>query len=115
MKRVSVILVVCAVLTVIAVVSCESKPTITVTNLTGQAISDMIISAESNDSDWEEADLFGGKTLKNGESIEINKTEFTKSENYDLSFAGEDGTDYFIWSVNPEWTDSLTVEPDDTE
>ncbi len=83
-----------------------------VTNNTGEDLDEMDISASSEAEEWEEINLFNGKVLKNGESIEIPVSAFTKNEKYDLAFSGEDHS-YFKLDVDVKNGGSVTVENGD--
>ncbi len=88
---------------------------ITIVNNTGSELNEMLISPVSNDSEWEETNYLEGKTVKDGESFQVEKTIFAKAENYDLTFTSTDETpkDYFKMDVDVKNITSLTVTKDD--
>jgi hypothetical protein len=88
---------------------------ITIKNLTGKNLNEMLISPASEENNWNKEDHFKGKVLKNGQSVEIKKSIFTKDENYDLTFTSVDGDDYYIWEVDVKHVNSIEVTKDDLD
>jgi hypothetical protein len=90
-----------------------AKPGILViTNNTGEDLKELDISVSSEAEDWENVNLFNGKVLKRGESIEIPTSSFVKDEAYDLAFTGEDNS-YFKMEVDVKKVGTVTVEKSD--
>ena len=83
-----------------------------VTNNTGEDLNEMDISVSSEEEAWDEVNLFNGKVLKHGESIEIPVSAFPKNEKNDLSFTGENNS-YFKMEVDVKTAGSISVEKGD--
>ena len=89
------------------------KSKITVTNNTGSVLDEMLISPASNEDDWEDTNYLEGKTLKDGESFQIERAVFAKDENYDLTFTGTDDKNFFKMDVDVKNVAALSVTKDD--
>jgi hypothetical protein len=92
-----------------------TSDTITIKNMTGKNLNEMLISPASEENNWNKEDHFKGKVLKNGQSIEIKKSIFAKAENYDLTFTSVDDDDYFVWEVDVKHVNSIEVTKDDLD
>lgn len=104
-------------ISMMVVFSCSGKNTITVKNQSGAELLDMVIMEAADDAEWqEENNLFGEGTLANGESVEIPKSAFPKPGVYAISFAAENGTEfYYLWDIDTRITGSVTVKPENKE
>lgn len=89
------------------------KSMITITNNTGAELNELVISAASNENDWEETNHLDGKTVKDGESFQIARSIFTAAESYDLAFSSTDDKSYFKLGVDVKTVDALSVTKDD--
>jgi hypothetical protein len=83
-----------------------------VQNNTGEDLTEFDISAASEEENWENKNLFDGKVLKHGASIEIATALFAKNEKYDLAFESK-GNSYFKMEVDVKKGGTVTIEKRD--
>ncbi|RPJ08228.1 MAG: hypothetical protein EHM28_04860 [Spirochaetaceae bacterium] len=83
-----------------------------INNETGNVFYEMLISPSDQD-DWDFTNQFGAVVLDDGESCYVNKEIFEKKGLYDITFTDTNEGDYFIWEVDVNNTDEITVTMED--
>jgi hypothetical protein len=93
----------------------DSEGSLVIVNQTGEDLNEMLISRSSEESEWEDANLFEGRILENKKSAELPLSFFEQSGNYDLTFTSVDGNDYYIWEVDVRNAGTIIVTRDDLD
>jgi len=83
-----------------------------ITNNTGEVLSGMDITVGSEFDRWEGRNLFNGKTVKPGESVQIPLSVFPKNQPYNLMFISQENS-YFVTEVDVRTAGTVVVGKDD--